>query len=76
MLVEANNSGEQHALNMGFKRVVSRLPKPTELASLTVALQELGKHTQLDSANAEEADLSKWTAMGSILLNLDDALTR
>ena len=31
---------------------------------------------QLDGITGDDAQASKWTAMGSILLNLDDALTR
>jgi hypothetical protein len=68
MLTEVNNKTEQEALQLGFTRVLSRSASQQEVASLEDALQQLSQ----EAINPAEV----WTAIASILLNLDDALTR
>ncbi|WP_448245463.1 PSD1 and planctomycete cytochrome C domain-containing protein [Thalassotalea agariperforans] len=76
MMNQAKTSDDKQAIRFGFKRVVSRLPKEKEVQSLTFALQKVSEQIQLDGVSGDDAQASTWTAMGSILLNLDDALTR
>lgn len=66
-------SSFETAINYGFKQVLSRLPNAQELSSLKTAYIEI-EH-ELNKQPASTVD-DKWTAVGSILLNLDDALTR
>lgn len=76
MQQQAKNQDTQNALVYGFKRVTSRAPNHQELSSLELALSEINH--QIDSTGSidKKAFDSKWTAIASILLNLDAALTR
>jgi hypothetical protein len=76
MMAQAETDDNEQAIRSGFKRVISRLPRQQETESLLFALQKVSEQIQLDGIPANDAEASKWTAMASILLNLDDALTR
>lgn len=76
-LVQQNDQqNEPKALAFGFKQVVSREPTQDELNSLQFALNSISEDiARSDLAPPIHSD-SKWTAVASILLNLDSALTR
>lgn len=77
MLAEQIKASDAQAIEYGFKRVVSRQPKSQELTRLIAAIGQIDEDIQ-DSGEltGNQATESKWTAMASILLNLDIALTR
>ncbi|AWB65145.1 hypothetical protein C2869_01215 [Saccharobesus litoralis] len=64
------NGRVEIAINLGFKRLLSRNANQAEMKTLkhtlTLAEQEVGTGN----------DLASWTAIASVLLNLDIALTR
>ncbi|MDU0352573.1 DUF1553 domain-containing protein [Paraglaciecola aquimarina] len=67
---------QSSAIRYGFKKVVSREPDANELKRLEIALYEISKDIK-DSDLAPNLRVgAKWTAMASVLLNLDIALTR
>lgn len=73
---KAQSQNEPDALTYGFKRVISRVPNNRELNSLKAALVEINQ--QIDSTGVIDNQTfdSQWTAIASVLLNLDAALTR
>jgi len=78
MQSDAVNNGDESALINGFIRVVSRKPHRGELQTLADAFSAI-REEQNDDASSTSADSTAdkaWTAIASILLNLDDALTR
>ncbi|MGJ8691414.1 MAG: PSD1 and planctomycete cytochrome C domain-containing protein [Thalassotalea sp.] len=86
MLAEQTSKNTAAAITYGFNRVLSRLPTDAELASLESALTAIsleidesgvkGTNDEHTKGNSNNAINSQWTAMASILLNVDAALTR
>ena len=70
MQVEEAQTSVDAAIHLGFQRVLSRPASSLELSTMkeafNLALQEVGKGNDHDA----------WTALASILFNLDSALTR
>ncbi|MGJ8681290.1 PSD1 and planctomycete cytochrome C domain-containing protein [Paraglaciecola sp.] len=71
MLQDLQRHGEKaKAIQVGFRRVLTREPKQSELEviqqALTAAYQDVG----------DQEHKGAWTAVASILFNLDSALTR
>lgn len=78
MQADAVNNSDESALINGFIRVVSRKPHKGELQTLADALSVIRTEQEDDasSSTGNTAADPTWTAIASILLNLDDALTR
>ncbi|WP_016956471.1 PSD1 and planctomycete cytochrome C domain-containing protein [Catenovulum agarivorans] len=69
-------ANEQAGIEFGFKQVLSRQPTQQELQSLTAALAEIDNELMASRNTELQRHADKWAAMGSILLNLDEALVR
>jgi hypothetical protein len=76
MQFDAQTNDTTRGIVTGFKRVVSRQPNQLELNSLLEALTQIKQELAQDRTDSEVVDTQAWAAMGSVLLNLDDALTR
>jgi hypothetical protein len=90
MLTEAPGTTDRERLRFGFRCCVAREPRPAELDSLEAFLKQQRTRFQQDLAAAEQlrgstvalpknhppAELAPWVAVGRVLLNLDETLTR
>ncbi|WP_284215609.1 PSD1 and planctomycete cytochrome C domain-containing protein [Agaribacter marinus] len=74
------SQSDEQALRLGAELVLSRPPSKYEMARLNAALEALHQEffdTKVNADTPEDQKLSDvWTAVASILLNLDAALTR
>lgn len=90
-LLLAHPGNDISALQEGFQRVTSRLPRTEELAVLTAQLGRLRKQHAADTAGAEKllgvgesksdrhidaTEHAAWTSLCLMLLNLDEAISK
>jgi hypothetical protein len=86
-LMAAVDGSLEDRVTLGFRRCLARQPRPAELQSLVRFYQEtrasylkspeLAKKMAGKADNAAgEVDLAAWTAVGNVLLNLDELLMR
>ena len=90
LMVEGGKSPEQR-IDLGYRLVLARPPKPEEQRALLAALNRFESYYQANKKDAETfvdqgkspvrrgvevRELAAYTAMASIILNLDEAVTK
>jgi hypothetical protein len=90
IMIEAPKS-DSAALRWGFRQVLSRNPKPAEVSviakvlnrqrgvyrgSRAAALKLLRVGESLYNDKLDPSELAAWTQVASVLLNLDEAITK
>lgn len=91
MMVEADSPQPEAIARRGIELCLSRAPEPDEIEALVglfndqragfeadtdAAAQFAGDPPVLQPENAKQAELAAWTSVASVLLNLDEFLTR
>ena len=70
----------REAITYGFRSCTSRMPTASELKRLEALYSTLKKRYASDPAGAKKlggtADRAAWTLVASVLLNLDETITK
>ncbi|WZO99914.1 PSD1 and planctomycete cytochrome C domain-containing protein [Isosphaeraceae bacterium EP7] len=90
-IIAEGGDGTERRLEYAFRLCLARPPKPREMEVLARVFGEQLDHFKADPkaakalisigesarpANMDEAELAAWTAIGNVLLNLDETITK